>query len=323
MRIALYKLFYLSLLLIFMSCGDDMKLFHERPDIPEPPEPPVIEPEYYWLLETIDYPAEIPGFLVRQSQAFTYSDDDMVKVISSQKQGDPEVKVDYETERVSYSRIRKSGSFTYYDSLLVVLNNQHYADYILHVTHRESVDKNGEVIKTKTVDDSTAFKYDAAGYRTELERYGTSGKNNTLSHREEYTYVDGNLVGVYSRGKNLSQNQYKYVYTYDDKEHAVPTGFCYEMPLNVSALGHSCWLFSNLSFMTDYLGKRSKNNIIRTEISRSVKEEAYAHYADINYEYTFDENGLVVGAKLSGVGLNNEEFKDLPISFSYLTKEKK
>lgn len=317
MNTKFYKLCTLFLFVFLISCSDDLKLYHERPDEPEPPI--IVEPEYYWLLENIDYPSDLPGFITRPSQTFTYNDEDIVKVITSAKEGDPEIIVDYNADKISYSRVRESGSTTYYDSLVVVLNSRNYADYIIHLTYQERI-REGEPVKTKSIDDSTAFKYDADGYLIKLESYRTTGENSSLSNTEEYTYESGNLVKSLSTARTVT---YQYIYAYDDKEHARPTEFCYEMPFNVTSLGQSCWMFPNLPFISDYLGKRSKNNVIRTEIIRTAKEGAFEPYADINYEYSFNENGLVTSAKLSGMGPGNKVFEDLEIRFSYLTKEKK
>jgi hypothetical protein len=126
--------------------------------------------------------------------------------------------------------------------------------------------------------------------------------------------VDGNITEI-STSKN-----YKFIYTYDDKEHAAPSEYCYGMPRNTSNLVSTCWLMTSLPFMSDYMGTRSKNNITGAEIINTRDNRTYA---DIKYDYTFDENNLVSQIVMSGTIKYDMTFEDYTTTFTYIEKEKK
>lgn len=309
--------YYVSILLIFflLSCtGDSVMLYHPQEPAPEPePEPEL--PEYYWLLKTVGYPDGNPGFSTRHSQEFTYTDDDLMRTINSDNEKEAAIIIDHISDKkISYSRlIKQNQTTTYYDSLLIVLNDKKQAEYALHVRHTERIN-NGVTRKSITINDSTTFVYDAAGYIQQLDHYDDTGVASSLNYSEVYTVVDGNISEV-STSKN-----YKFIYTYDDKEHATPSEYCYEMPRNTFNMATSCWLMANLPFLSDYIGTRSKNNITEAEIINTKNNRTYAN---IKYEYAFDENNLVSQIVMSGTTDYDKAFDDYITTFTYIEKEKK
>ncbi|MDR1706560.1 MAG: hypothetical protein LBR46_00985 [Prevotella sp.] len=301
MKSVIYCLYTILFLFFIASCSDNVKLYH-----------PIEEPEVKWLLKTVDYPEENPGFTTRYSQTFFYTDDEQVTKITNPSTTDSLLKMDYKPSKISLSRITKSSSTTTYDSLILKLNDKMQTEYALHVTYRQQEGKD----KTKSNDDSTTFVYDAAGYLIQFDRYSYTGNNSSLSHTETHTIVDGNITEI-----NIisGRTSYKYTYTYDDKEHAIPAEYCYEMPLNVSGLS-GCWLFTNMPFLSEYFGKRNKNNVIHMTGERIINE-AITPYGDISYKYTFDENNLVTQVEMSGISRSETKFENFTTSFSYYKKE--
>jgi hypothetical protein len=295
---------FLSLFLI-ISCDDDVKLYH-----------PAEDPEIKWLLKTVDYPKENPGFTTRLSQTFFYTDDELVTKIVNPSTSDSLLKMNYWPDKIALSRLTKSrSSNTYtYDSLILKLNDKKQAVYALHVTYRQDDGKD----KIKNNDDSTAFVYDAAGYLIQFDRYSYTGRNSSLSHTETHAIVDGNITEI-NITEVYNSTSYKYTYTYDDKEHAIPAEYCYEMPLNVSGLS-GCWLFPNMPFLSEYFGKRNKNNVIHMTGEKIINEEI-TPYGDISYKYTFDENNLVTQVEMSGISRSKTKFEKFITSFSYYQKE--
>lgn len=289
------------LFLLFTSCSDDVKLYH-----------PMEDPEIKWLLKTVDYPEENPGFTTRLSQTFSYTDDEQVTKITNPSATDSLLKMDYKPNKISLSRLTKASSTTTYDSLILKLNDKMQTVYALHVTYRQQEGKE----KTKNNDDSTVFVYDAAGYLIQFDRYSYTGNNSSLSHTEKHTIVDGNITEI---NITSGRTSYKYTFTYDDKEHAIPAEYCYEMPLNVSGLS-GCWLFTNMPFLSEYFGKRNKNNVIHMTGERIVNE-ASTPYGDIAYKYTFDENNLVTKVEMSGTSRTGTKFDNFTTSFWYDKKE--
>lgn len=283
-------------------------LYHPQEPEPEVPQ----EPEYYWLLKTVSYPNENPGFTSRSNQTFTYTDDDLMKTIKSSNTKDSTIIVDYLDNKISYSRIiRPSETITYYDSLLVFINSNKRADYALHVRYTEKT-SNGDVSKNISINDSTTFVYNADGYMQQLDHYDKTGITSSLNYSEIYTIVDGNVTEI------TTSKDYQFIYSYDDKTHAAPSEYCYEMPRNTFNMATTCWLMANLPFLSEYMGTRSKNNIIRTEI---INTKDNTKHSDIKYDYTFDENELVSQISISGV-TKNETFENLITSFTYIQKEK-
>ena len=297
------------LLIFFFSCSEEsIMLYHPQEPEPEIPQ----EPEYYWLLKTVSYPDESPGFTSRSGQTFTYTDDDLMRTIKSSNIKDSTIIIDYLNNKISYSRIiRSSETVTYYDSLLVFINSNKQADYALHVRYTEKT-SNGDVSKNISINDSTTFVYNADGYMQQLDHYDRTGITSSLNYSEIYTIVDGNITEV------TTSKGYQFIYSYDDKTHAAPSEYCYEMPRNTFNMATTCWLMVNLPFLSEYMGTRSKNNIIRTEI---INTKDNTKHSDIKYDYTFDENELVSQISISGV-TKNETFENLVTSFTYIQKEK-
>lgn len=270
------------------------------------------EPEIKWLLKTVEYPTENPGFTTRLSQTFFYTDDEQVVEIKNPSMTDSLLTIDYKPNEIALSRLTKSGTTLTYDSLILKLNDKNQTEYALHVTYRQQEGKE----KTKNNDDSTVFVYDAAGYMIQFDRYSYTGNNSSLSHTVKQTITDGNITEI-----NITQgrNVYKYTYTYDDKKHLIPAEYCYEMPLNISGLS-GCWLFNNMPFLSEYFGKRNKNNVTHVIGERIVNETA-TPYGDIAYKYTIDENDLVTQVEMSGTSRTGNLFENYITSFSYYKKE--
>ncbi|MFV0420524.1 MAG: hypothetical protein ACK5KT_17595 [Dysgonomonas sp.] len=295
---------------LFFSCSEENIMLYHPEEGNEPSDPP----QKVWLLEYIDYPSlNDLGMIVRNDISFSYADEDWtLKLI--EEVGNNVIKVDYKAGEVIYSMTRNMGLYTYYDSLLVRINNDKFAESALHRTYRESAQQEN-ASKIQMQNDSSHFTYDDMGYLKRLERYNVSG-DQIPTYWEEFTVIGGNIVGI-----KTSAN-FRYIYTYDNSEHSIPAGFCYEMPLNtVSISKGGCWLLTNLTFLSEYLGKRSKNNVIRTVIMQDTQDGDSVRYGDITYEYSSDENEQVASVKMLGV-INSLDIPENYITvFSYLEKE--
>ncbi|MBK5721918.1 hypothetical protein JGH11_13645 [Dysgonomonas sp. Marseille-P4677] len=302
---------YTTLILLaisIFSCSDEeiIMLYH-----------PAKEPQPYWLLERVDYPESKLGSLSREDFTLSYDDNDVLKTIDILNSDF--ISIDYTDERISFSKLRQNGSTTVYDSMLVQLNDKKQAEYILHLSYTERVSDAG-ISKNKSIDDSLALFYNAEGYMIQLESYGTTGRPSSLRHTEKYTIENGNIIEVLSTRYG---NTYKHAYTYDNKGHAIPAGYSYEMLYNTMTFAaNGCWLMNNLPFLSKYLGKKSKNNIVGAVITHIEETGKSSIYGDLKYDYTYNDNNMVSAVKISGT-VNDKAVPDNYITtFSYLEKEK-
>lgn len=262
-----------------------------------------------WLLEHIGYPSEDKiGIIVRNDVTFSYTDEVWI-LKSIDDAGGSSIKVDYRANEVVYSMKREVGSYTYYDSLLVRMNKDKFAESALHRTYREAMQQE-TTERQRIQNDSSYFVYDGEGYLKRLERYNVSGSQ-TPTYWEKYTVTNGNITEI-----KTSAN-FEYIYTYDNSEHSASAGYCYEMPLNTISISNGgCWLLTNLTFLSEYIGKRSKNNVIRTVITQDD-----IRYGDITYEYLLDENKQVASVKMLGFVNDMDIPEGYITTFSYLEKE--
>lgn len=305
MKTSILNILFLAFVIGFSSCSEEnIMLYHQEE------EPPIEPVQTIWLLEKINYTSNKDlGITTRNNVAFSYTDQ-VWKLNGIDNQSEPLIAVDYRDNEVIYSMKREISSFFYYDSLLVRIKGKR-AESALHRTYRESVSEEQSYL-IRTLNDSSHFTYDNDGYLKKLERYDESGSNK-LTYWEEYTVTDGNITEI-----NTSSG-FKHTYTYDNTEYSTSASYCYEMPLNtVSITNGGCWLLSNLVFLSDYTGKRSKNNIIRTIITRGNDS---VRYGDITYEYIYDENNLVKSIQLKGFVNEMDIPDDYVTTFSYLEKE--
>lgn len=313
MKIFTYYIFcILSVIVIFSSCGEDIMLYHERE--PEP------EPEYYWLLESVDYP-EYNKLEMQSRDDFTLTYNDADSIIIIDNDGGDYIRVDYKDKFFSFARVRGSSATSRTsDSLLIYLNENKQIDYALHVTNTETF-KDGELVSNRrTWNDSTVCKYNAEGYMINMDHYDYSGNNNSLSYAEEYVITDGNITEV------TSSAGYRHIYTYDKTAYIKSASYVYEMPLNTISIKSrgGCWFMSSLPFLSaKYLGKASVNNVSRTIIKKTERNGSESDYADIAYKYVLDDNNMLSTATLSGT-VNGERIPDDFVSkFSHFGKEKK
>ncbi|WP_029904312.1 hypothetical protein [Prevotella sp. 10(H)] len=326
MKLLVYCVIFALTITSFSCSGDDVMLYHEKEEDPDPGPPTPPEPTYYWLLESVDYP-QLKGndklnMQERDDFVLTYNEADSIIVIDND--GGDYIKIDYKGNNyMAFSRIRSGATAKQrtVDSLLIYLNENRQIDYALHVTHTETFSQDGDLTSNRqTWNDSTAFKYDAEGYMTDMLHYDYSGNNNSLSYSEKYTIVDGNITEAISA-------DYHHIYTYDDTENIKSSSYVYEMPLNTISIKSrgGCWFMSSLPFLSaKYLGKASKNNVVKTVIKKIDPKGGDSYdYADINYEYTLDENEMLSEVKLKGT-VNGKDIPDDFISyFSHFKKEKK
>lgn len=295
---------------LFFSCSEENIMLYHPEDGNEPSEPT----QKIWLLEHIDYPSSDElGMIVRKDVTFSYTDMEWVLNLIQETIGNS-IKVDYKDNEVIYSMKRGIGLYIYYDSLLVRINNDKFAESALHRTYRELLQEEG-ASKERIQNDSSYFAYDGAGYLKRLERYNVSGAQ-IPTYWEEYSVTNGNIIEI-----KTSAN-FRHIYTYDNLEYSIPSGYCYEMPLNtVSISKGGCWLLTNLTFLSEYLGKRSKNNVIRTVIMQDMQDEDSVRYGDITYEYSFGENKQVASVKMLGFVNDLDIPENYVTTFSYLEKE--
>lgn len=299
------------------SCADEniTMLYH-----------PAKKPVFYWLLERVYYPDKQLEELNRKDFSLSYNNNDSLQAINIFNS--EFISIDYLGDRISYSKFRKNESTVVYDSILVKLNDKKQAEYIRHVSYTERKYRE-DVSKCKSIDDSLALYYNADGYLIQLESYGSTGDPLSLRQTEKYTIENGNIVEILSIAGYSTV--YRHTYIYDDTEHASSAEYCYEMPYNTTAFAaNGCWLMNNLPYLSKYLGKKSKNNIIQAiitlhdekEITQfSIKDESYV-YGDIKYEYTYDENKILSKVKISGMINNISVPENYITTFSYLQKEK-
>lgn len=288
------------LVLLFISCSEDtVKLYHDRENV-----------EHYWLLEKVQYSNTEYGL----NKAFSYTNDDVKRIIDI-KNSDL-ITIDYlEGNVISYSKIRNLGSINIYDSLLVKINGDNRAAFAYHVTYNENI---ANEVKAQTQKDSTAFTYNSAGYLVQLDRYNNTDPSSDPTYWEKYTIENNNLTLI------ETSSNYIFNYSYDNQPYNNITAFCYEMPFNTKSLSQGgCWLLTNLSFLSEYLGKKSNNNIESIIVTQHSAAGGNNQITNISYNYTFDENRNLIGATMSGT-INTEQIpENSVISFSYLEKEKK
>lgn len=276
-------------------------LYHPMEEVPEP------EPEKKWLLKHVDYPNTRTGLVNRNDVTLSYNSDLKIKTIDNLNSD--YIMINYNPSYITYAREYKSGESIIYDSLLVRINRSEYATSVLHVTHRET---DGE--KSQIQNDSTFFDYNAENHLIRIERYNRSGDEKP-TYWEDYTFTNGNLTEV------ISSAGYKHTYTYNNQVYSLTSSYCYEVPFNTISISNwgGCWLLTNCRFLSDYLGKKSLNNISHVTIYKNAKEEQTPElYADIDYDYTYDENDLVVKVKLTGSANGTDIPEDYTTLFSYI-----
>lgn len=309
MKFLILNIILLILLPIFFSCSEENVLLYHPEEENKPSEPI----QKIWLLEHINYTSdENLGMAVRNNITFSYTDNTW-KLKSIDSGSNSIIIVDYRNNEVVYSMKRQTELYTYYDSLLVRIKNER-AESVLHRTYRELISL-GQPSRIKTQNDSSFFTYDGDGYLKRLERYNKSG-DTTPTYWEEYAVANGNINEIFT------SSNFRHAYIYDNTEHSRAASFCYEMPLNtISSIKGGCWLLSNLAFLYEYTGTKSKNNIIRTIITKEGEESI--RYGDITYEYVLDKNDQVSSVKMLGF-VNGMDIPDnYTTTFSYLEKEVK
>ncbi|MDU1889429.1 MAG: hypothetical protein E6767_01960 [Dysgonomonas sp.] len=296
---SIITLFAISL----FSCSDDIvKLYHEQGEI-----------EYYWLLEKVEYPATKYGLIDRKDIQFSYTDDETVSRINNIN-GDLIAVNQVDNQSIAYSKIRNLGSLKYYDTIFVTINNNDLATEAYHVIYRENVSTEEKELEQK---DLTTFTYNTTGHLAKIERYENADPAVAPTYWEEYTYTNNNLTKI-----NTSLG-YQYNYTYDNLEHNPISGYCYEMPFNTYSISQGeCWLLSNMVFISDYLGEKSQNNIKNITVTHSSAGGDNVTITNITYNYTFDEDNILIGAEYSGV-VNSQQLPSGQITrFTYQKKEK-
>lgn len=287
------------LLTIMISCSDEIKLYHE----PEP------EPPKTWILEKVGYPQDRFGLIDRNSLVFSYDEEYLMTLITIPESEEYKIDKLDNGKWVSYSKNRETTSSITYDSILVKLDDNGRALYSRHVTYSESKDE-GEASKRQTQNDSVHFTYNTAGYLTLMQSYSRAGDTQSR-YEEEYVIENGNIKEI-STSRGVT-----YTYTYDDTEYEPVTKYAYEMPLNTQSLkAAGCILVTNLVYISDYVGKSNKNNVLTVVAAKSGEQ-----YAELSYAYTFDEYELVSEVKISGT-INNETIPDDYITtFTYAEKK--
>ncbi|MDH6307727.1 hypothetical protein M2451_000176 [Dysgonomonas sp. PFB1-18] len=295
--------FYLSAILLTMmvSCSEELKLYHE----------PEAEPPKTWIVEKVNYPEKRFGLIDRNSLVFSYDDEYQMTLLAIPQSEEYKIDKLDKDKCVSYSKSRESGSTIIYDSILVKLDAGGRAMYSRHVTYKET-NNEGEISKERSQNDSVHFTYDAAGYLILMQSYSHAGDTQSR-YEEEYVIENGNIKEI-STSKGVN-----YTYTYDDTEYEPVTKYAYEMPLNTQSLkGASCILVTNLVYISDYIGKSNKNNVLSVVASKGGEQ-----YAELAYAYTFDEYKLVSEVKISGT-INNQTIPDDYITtFTYAEKTQK
>lgn len=309
MRILTYCIFILILTTIFLSCSDeDIRLYHPEEVVPPEPDPdPEPEPQKFWLLEHVDYPDGTVGLVTRGDVTLSYSPDYLITTIDNLNSDF--IKVNYKNDLVEYSRVRESGNIIYYDSLLIKINSDKRATSALHVTYRES-----QGVKVQTQNDSTYFGYNGEGYLIRMERFDQSG-DLIPTYWEDYTFQGGNLTEI------ISSAGYKHVYTYNEQDYSLASSFAYEMPFNTLSINNwgGCWLLTNLRYLSAYLGNRSKNHVDRVLIYQNAAVgQASTEYADITYDYIYDEDKQVVEVEIEGFVNGNKIPENYITTFSYI-----
>lgn len=306
MRLTITLAVSILLTVLSFSCSDEeIMLYHPKED-----------PTYYWLLEKVDYPQKSEaGLINRKSFSFQYTDDEIIKGIDKL---DPEyMPVTYRKDWAIYSIERKYSNYDMHDSIYVKLDANKRALYALHIYYYDYND--GSPVR-KGVTDSTAYKYDAAGYLIEQSRYSQS-TSIYPTYSETRRIENGNITEVITPG-------YKYTYTYDDTAYYPGAEYCREMPDNTYSLyTGGCLTLKNDIFYTQYLGKKSKNNAIRVTISQNDEKIPRMHgyvVSDISYAYTLNKDGLLSEVKMT----QNSDREEIPAdnnitTFSYIKKENK
>lgn len=297
MKLNLHHIFTAIIILVSFSCSEkDILLYHP-------------EPLKYWLIEHVDYPEAKVGLVNRNDVSLYYSNDDQVKIIDNEDSD--YIMVNYNPELIEYAKSNDYGTSIYYDSLLIRINPNKQAISALHVTYKETEEQ-----KVRTQNDSTSFLYDTEGYLVRMERFSKAG-DKTPTYWENYTIQNGNLSEI------ISSAGYKHVYIYNEEKYTPVSSYCYEMPFNTISITNwgGCWLLTNCRFISEYLGKRNKNNVAGVKIFNDVKEgKTPTEYANISYDFIYNEKGLVSSVDIRGM-INKEAIPEgFTTVFSYLEK---
>lgn len=302
MKVFTYFIASIIFTFICVSCADqDIRLYHPEEEKPEPVK--------HWLLKHVDYPDERLGLVSRADVSLSYNTKLEIETINNRNSDS--ISINYNPDYITYAREYKSGEAMVYDSLLVRINLNKQATSALHVTYRENKGS-----KVQIQNDSTFFGYDAEGHLIRMERFNRSG-DKTPTYWEHYTFAEGNLTEI------LSSVGYKHVYTYNEQVYSLTSSYCYEVPFNTISISNwgGCWLLTNCRFLSDYLGKKSVNNISSVTIYKEGKgEEPTQLFASLNYEYGYDEYGLVVDVKITGSVNGSEVPENYVTKFSYIEK---
>jgi len=281
------------------------------------PEPEPVPPTIIYLLDTVDYPEDKFGLIDRGDLAFEYDENDVMKSIETIDSETYNID-SLENDLIAYSRTRESGSSLVYDSLLIQLDNTGKALYSRHVTYSTTV--GSENPPRRSQNDSIHFTYDGAGYLIKMESFSVAGDEKPR-YTEEYTIENGNRTAITAVRANTGETHI-HNYTYDNTDYNTVAKYNYGMPFNTNSQSLAgCIMVSNLVYFSDYLGKPNKNNVAGLTISKTIKEVT-TPYADIAYQYTFDEEtGLLSQTKITGT-VNEKTLPEGYItSFHYLEKE--
>lgn len=298
MKLKLHLFLTAIFLAICSSCSkEDVMLYHP-------------EPIRYWLLEHVDYPDTKAGLVNRTDVTLSYSNDDQIETIDNLNAD--YIMINYSSDLIEYAKSNDYGTYIYYDSLLIKVNSNKQATSALHLTYREADNE-----KVRTQNDSTSFIYNADGYLIRMERFNRSG-DEVPTYWENYSFVNGNLSEI------ISSAGYKHVYSYTDQEYEPVSSYCYEMPFNTISISNwgGCWLLTNCRFLSDYLGKKSANNVASVVIFKDVKEGSTpTEYASITYDFLYDEKDLVSSVEIKGMVEEIEIPTNFVTNFSYLERK--
>lgn len=304
-----FTLAFIFAIACFSCASEDIRLYHPEEEKPEPEPEPEPEPVKHWLLKHVDYPSDKLGLVTRSDVTLSYNSELQIGAIDNQNSD--YITINYTLDSITYAKDYKSSTSMVYDSLLVRINATKQATSALHVTYRET-----DGTKIQTQNDSTFFGYNTEGNLIRMERFNRSG-DKTPTYWEDYTFTDGNLTEV------LSSAGYKHIYTYNEQKYSLTSSYCYEVPFNtisISSFG-GCWLLTNCRFLSNYLGKKSANNIGSVTIYKNAKEgQTPELLANLNYEYLYNEYELVTEVKLTGIVNGVEIPENYTTAFSYIEK---
>lgn len=301
---ALTMLFALS----FFSCSEDnVMLYHDKEEPIEPPKPVDV-----WLLTQVSHTKEGTLPYSRSDIALFYDGEDRINEFGNVG-AVTNTAIQYLDNGIIITKSSTSGNVSTYDTIHIAFNAQKQAKYAVHTTYSKRSLASGERVDLTNLD-STVFVYGSEDYLTQMIHYKIRNNEYYVSYEETFSVNAGNVTEMINNAGE------RYTYTYNQEDHKHESEFCHEMPRNVNSAYSKCWTLQLLPIISDYLGKKSKNNVSSVNIEYPQGTSISNKYTKIIYDYIYDDNQLMDRAKMSGLISGNTPFDNSIMTFTHTKK---